>query len=101
MAASCWHSLQAAGIAPVALKVFKSTLIRRFGDPKLGENMREELAAHKTGRAATLVRGELERNFAYSPGLPEMERVWHFKSNLESTTRSVLEQHDPHTQPMR
>ena len=47
VAASWWHSLQVAGIAPVAWEVFKRELVSRFGDPKLGENMREELAALK------------------------------------------------------
>ena len=97
VAASWWHSLLSAGTAPDAWEVFKPELVRRFGDPKLGENMREELAALKSGRAAEVVRGELERIFAHLPGLPEMERIWHFKSKLKGTTRYVLEQHDPQT----
>ena len=97
VAASWWHSLLSSGTAPDAWEVFKPELVRRFSDPKLSENMREELAALKLGRAASLVRADLERIFAYLPGLPEMERIWHFKSKIKGTTRYVLEQHDPKT----
>ena len=59
--------------------------------------MREELAVLKSNQAAVVLRGELERIFAYIPKLPEGKRVWHFKSKLKSTTRYALAQYDPQT----
>ena len=97
VAAAWWQSLLAAGTAPVTWEEFKRALILRFGDPKLVENMREELSSLKPGRAAALVRSDLERILVHLPGLSESERVWHFKSKLKGSTRFVLEQHDPQT----
>lgn len=97
VAAAWWQSLQAADSAPDTWEVFKHELVLRFGDPKLVENMREELSALKPGRAASLVRGDLERILVHLPALPESERIWHFKSKLLPSTRYVLEQHDPQT----
>lgn len=96
-AAAWWQSLLVAGTAPDTWDQFKQELVLRFGDPKLVENMREELSALKPGRAAALLRSDLERILVHLPGLPESERVWHFKSKLKSSTRFVLEQHDPQT----
>ena len=97
VAAAWWQSLLTAGTAPVTWDAFKRELVLRFGDPKLVENMREELSALKPGRAAALLRSDLERILVHLPGLPESERVWHFKSKLKGPTRFVLEQHDPQT----
>lgn len=96
-AAAWWQSLRVAGTAPNTWEGFKRELVLRFGDPKLVENMREELSALKPGRAAALLRSDLERILVHLPGLPESEQVWHFKSKLKSSTRFVLEQHDPQT----
>ena len=57
--------------------------------------MREELSALKLGRAAALMRSDLERILVHLPGLPES--VWHNKFKLKGSTRFVLEQHDPQT----
>ena len=85
-AASWWHSLQTAGTAPVAWEVFKSELVRRVGDPKLGENMREELAVLKPNQAAAVLRGELDRAYFYTYLVCQKVsvRVWHFKSKLKA-----------------
>jgi hypothetical protein len=96
-AAAWWQSLLVAGAAPDTWDEFKTALVLRFGDPKLVENMREELSALKSGRPAALLRADLERILVHLPGLPESERVWHFKSKLKPSTRFVLEQHDPPT----
>ena len=96
-AAAWWQSLLVAEAAPDTWDEFKRALVLRFGDPKLVENMREELSALKPGRAAAQLRSDLERILVHLPGLPESERVWHFKSKLKSATRFVLEQHDPQT----
>ena len=66
VAASWWHSLQTSGTAPAAWEVFKDALVRRFGDPKFGENMREELAVLKSNQAAAVLRGELKRILRWS-----------------------------------
>ena len=96
--AEAWYrSLEVTGTAPEDWEVFKSQLIRRFGDPNLEDNKRGELSALKPGMSAEQLRSAMERIFVHLPDLPEKERLWHFKDKVRGTTRYVLAQHNIET----
>ena len=96
--AEAWYrSLEVTGTAPEDWEVFKSQLIRRFGDPNLEDNKRGELSALKPGMSAEQLRSAMERIFVHLPDLPEKERLWHFRDKVRGTTRYVLAQHNIET----